>query len=93
MKKIFFIILTIISIGSYILSGFLLKAHFTDEKIGMVMVFLIPLLIIGLISGVVAYFLKRSKILELNQFLVRLHYFNLLLIFLGMIALIYVSTK
>ncbi len=90
MKKIFFVIFTVISITSYTISGLLLAINLTDENPGMVMIFLVPFLIIGVASGIIALLIKQIKSLELKQFLTWLHYLNLILIPLSIIALIYV---
>jgi len=89
MKKIIFLIFTILSLISYVFAGFLLGIHFTDKSPGMVMIFLIPLLISGLLTGIIALYIKKTKNLKLKQFLVWLHYLNLTLVFLGILALIY----
>ncbi len=93
MKRILFIIFTVVSITSYIFSGFLLGMHFTDEKPGMTMIFLVPLLVVGLVSGIIAFFIKKTKHLEFKRFSIWLHYLNLVLIILGILALIYVFTN
>jgi hypothetical protein len=89
MKKGIFLIFTILSLVSYTFSGLLLGIHFTEESPGMIMIFLIPLLITGLLSGIIAFFIKKTQKLELKQFSVWLHYLNLILILLGIIVLIY----
>ena len=89
MKKAAFLIFTIVSLIGYVLSGILLGIHFTQESPGMIMIFLIPLLIVGLSTGIIAFTIKSTQKLELKQFSVWLHYLNLLLIILGTIVLVY----
>lgn len=56
----------------------------------MMLIFLIPSLLFGLVTGGMALYLKRTRAFDLNQFLVGLHYVNLLLHVLGIVALVYV---
>ena len=80
---------TIISLISYFFAGLLLWIHYTDQSPGMIMVFMIPLLIAGLLFGIIAIIIKKMKNLELNQVFIRLHNMNLALIVLGIGTLIY----
>ena len=89
MKEIIFLIFTLLSLISYVFAGFLFGFHFSDKSAGMIMIFLIPLLISGLVTGIIAIYIKKTKNLKLNQFLIWLHYLNLILVFLGILALIY----
>lgn len=89
MKKLIFLSLTILSILSYVFAGLLFRVYFTEESPEMIMIYLIPLLISGLLFGVIAFLLKKVKKIELNQFYMLLHYLNLILIVFGAVALVY----
>ena len=90
MKKYIFLIFTVLSVISYAGAGLLLGIHFTENSAGMIMIFLIPLLVFGLLTGITAWGIKKTKNLELSQVLGSFHYLNLILMFLGLITLIYV---
>ncbi len=90
MKKTFFITLTLLSIFSYGIAGDMIRTHYSEESYGMMLIFLIPSLLFGLVTGGIALYLKRTKAFELNRFLVGLHYVNLLLLVFGIAALVYV---
>lgn len=85
--------MTILSILNYASAGLLFRIYFTAESPGMIMIYLIPLLVSGLLFGIIAFLLKKLKKPELNQFSIWLHYLNLLLIISGIIALIYTLSE
>ncbi|NER18300.1 hypothetical protein [Spongiivirga citrea] len=89
MNKTVFVILSILSIISYIIAGILLTIYFTEESPGMIMIFLIPTLLAGLVFGVIAFFLKRNKKFITNPFLNGLYYLNIALMVVGLAALVY----
>lgn len=89
MKKTIFLSLTILSILSYVFAGLLLGIYFTEGNPGMIMVFLVPLLVSGLLIAIIAFLLKKVKKVEFNQFYALLHYLNIILVLFGIIALIY----
>jgi len=93
MRKVIFLSLTAVSIISYVLAGLLLGIYFTQESPGMIMVFLVPLLISGILFAVIAVLFKKVKKFELGPFSVWIHYLNLILFVFGLIALIYTFSE
>lgn len=93
MKKGIFLIATVLSVISFAFAGILLGIYFTQENPGMIMVFLVPLLVFGILFTAIAFLLKAVKNVELSPILIRLHYINLFLFVLGLVALIFTLSE
>ena len=89
MGKLIFMFFSIVSIICYVFSGILFVIHFTVNNPGMILIFLVPLLIYGLLSGIIALVVKLLIKKPLKRFTIRMYNLNVVLIFVGIIALIY----
>lgn len=83
-----FTILTFVSLVNFGFASMLMKALVEEQEMGMVMIYFIPLLILGLGFGVAATMMKIKQQLKLNLLLNWMHHFNLLLMVFGVLALV-----
>ena len=88
-SKLIFMFFTVVSIISYVFAGILFAVYFAVNNPGMILIMLVPLLIFGLFTGIIALLVKLLRKKPLNLFSRRMHNLNVVLIIVGIIALIY----
>ncbi len=89
MKKALFIFFTVISLLNYAAAAFLLYIHYTQQNAGMPLLFFMPLLIIGILSGLLSLATKNILKLILTGLLAKLHILNIVLLIIGNLAFLY----
>ena len=89
MKKALFIFFAVISLLNYAAAAFLLYIHYTQKDVGMPLLFFMPLLIIGILSGLLSLATKNILKLILTGILVKLHKLNIVLLIIGNLAFLY----
>lgn len=89
MKKIFFYIFTILSIICFALVGMLFYIQQTQESPGMILIYFIPFLVMGLLFFAISFLLKKFQKLELSKYSTWLFRFNLVTAIVGLLTLLY----
>jgi len=89
MQKALFILFTIISLVCYGFALYLLQLYYTQENAATSLLIFIPVLIIGLLSGLIALGIKSFLKLVMPGFLGFMYIVNIVLLVLGSVVFLY----
>ena len=89
MKKALFIFFTVISLLNYAAAAYVLYIYYTGQNAVMSLLLFMPLLIIGILSGLISFGVKNFFKLVLTGLLANLYKLNMVLFVIGNLAFVY----